>query len=42
VYFYFDIDGSRGDGLKIEEVEPILLAMDERASELLGIPLPYP
>jgi hypothetical protein len=48
VYFYFslesrlDLDGNKieAHGLKIEEVEPILRAMDERASELLGIPLP--
>ncbi|MCL4871886.1 MAG: hypothetical protein KJ063_23250 [Anaerolineae bacterium] len=39
IYFYFDIDGGKGDGLQIEEVEPILRAMDERASLLLGIPL---
>lgn len=42
VYFYFDIDGGRGDGLKIEEIEPILRAIDVRAGELLGIPLPDP
>jgi hypothetical protein len=38
VYFYFDIDDGRGYGLKMEEVEPILQAMDERVSELLNAP----
>jgi hypothetical protein len=40
IYFYFDIDGGKGDGLKIQQVEPILRAMDERAATVLGIPLP--
>lgn len=40
VYFYFDIDEGKGNGLKIEQVEPILRAMDEKASSVLGIPLP--
>jgi hypothetical protein len=35
VYFYFDIDDGEGRGLGIEEVEPILRAMDERVIELL-------
>jgi hypothetical protein len=39
VYFYFDIDGGKGDGLKIREVEPILRAMDERAAAVLGLRL---
>jgi hypothetical protein len=39
IYFYFDIDDGQGDGLKIEEVEPILRAIDERVSLLLDIPL---
>jgi hypothetical protein len=43
VYFYFSLDrGSvdgvevEADGLTIEQVEPILRAMDERAAALLG------
>lgn len=40
VEFYFDIDSGIGDGLKIQQVEPILRAMDEKASAVLGIPLP--
>ena len=42
--FYFDLDSyreygldSEGDGLKIEEIEPILRAMDERAAAVLGL-----
>lgn len=45
--FYLDLDSylgygldHEGDGLRIEEVEPILRAMDERAASVLGIPLP--
>lgn len=44
---YFDLDSYQGygldhegDGLKLEEVEPILRAMDEKAGEILGIALP--
>lgn len=37
IYFYFDIDGGKGDGLKIDQVEPILRAMDARAAEVLGL-----
>lgn len=40
VYFYFDIDSGTGDGLKIEEVVPILQAMDERAVDFLGLTPP--
>lgn len=41
IYFYFDLDQGYDDGLpSIEDVEPILRAMDERVSEQLGIPLP--
>jgi hypothetical protein len=40
IEFYMDIDAGRGDGLNIIEVEPVLRAMDARASEVLGIPLP--
>jgi hypothetical protein len=40
IEFYMDIDAGQGDGLKMTEVEPILRAMDARASEVLGIPLP--
>lgn len=44
VYFYFDLDQRMADGvmvetdggLTIEQVEPILRAMDERAAALLG------
>ncbi len=42
--FYFDLDSyreygldSEGDGLKIEEIELILRAMDERAAVVLGL-----
>jgi hypothetical protein len=34
VYIYFDIDGGKGDGLQISEVEPILRALDERYNVL--------
>jgi hypothetical protein len=40
VFFHFDIDSGKGDGLKIEQVEPILRAMDSKAASVLGIPLP--
>lgn len=40
VYFYFSVDDGNGEGLKTEEIEPILRAMDERAALVLGIPLP--
>jgi hypothetical protein len=46
VYFYFSLEsgyvGTRkiqNSGLKLEEIEPILRAMDERVSLLLDIPL---
>ncbi len=44
IEFYFDLDEYQGygrdvegDGLKIEEIEPILRAMDERAAAVLGL-----
>jgi hypothetical protein len=37
IYFYFDIDDGQGDGLKMEEVEPILRAMDARVTSVLGV-----
>lgn len=37
IYFYFDIDSGKGDGLKLEQVEPILRAMDVRAAAVLGL-----
>ena len=41
VYLYFDIDMGYDDGLPtIEDVEPILRALDERVSERLDIPFP--
>ena len=42
VEFYLEIDDGNGYGLQLHEVEPILRAMDERAAELLEIPLPSP
>ncbi len=46
IEFYFDLDEYRGygldvegDGLKLEQVEPILRAMDERAATVLGLRL---
>ncbi len=41
VYLYFDIDEGYDDGLPtIQDVEPILRALDERVSERLDVPLP--
>lgn len=47
VEFFFNVDAGyvdgaeiKGNGLKIKEIEPILRAMDEKASSVLGIPLP--
>jgi hypothetical protein len=40
VHFFFVIDDGNGVGLKINEVEPILRAMDERYAELFDILLP--
>jgi hypothetical protein len=37
VYWFFIIDDGSGEGLKLEEVEPILRAMDERAAAVLGL-----
>jgi hypothetical protein len=44
IEFYFNLDEYRGygldyegDGLKLEQVEPILRAMDERAAAVLGL-----
>lgn len=37
---YFDIDSGKGDGLQIQQVKPILRAVDERAASVLGIPFP--
>lgn len=49
VYFFFNVDRGAADGeiiesegLKIEEVEPILRALDERVATRLGILLPAP
>lgn len=40
IYFYFDLDQGYNDGLSsIEEVEPILQALDELVAERLSIPL---
>ena len=41
VYFYFDIDAGYHEGLpSIQDVEPILQALDELIAEQLDIPLP--
>ncbi len=48
VEFYFDIDSGYADGveiqtdegLTIEQVEPILRAMDERAAQVFGVAFP--
>jgi hypothetical protein len=42
VEFYFDIDSGNGEGMKVREVEPIVRAMDEQTSSVLGIPFPTP
>lgn len=47
VEFYLDLDSYlgygldyAGDGLELEQVEPILRAMDSQAGSVLGIPIP--
>lgn len=39
IYFYLHIDDGSGYGLELEEVEPVLRAMDQRVSELFDMPL---
>lgn len=40
VYFYLDIGHGTGEGLEMQDVEPVLRAMDERVAELFGLPMP--
>ncbi|MFZ0547675.1 MAG: hypothetical protein WAM60_19670 [Candidatus Promineifilaceae bacterium] len=39
VSFYIIVDGGNGEGLKIEDIEPILRAIDIQVSKLLNIPM---